>query len=114
MPGAPMTFARIAATLGMTEPGPARRRCQANVVRQGFPEPSMGMGRVGLVIGFWFVFWMVAGAVVGALTAGYHGGIQNGIYYGAFNGAIFAFIASFAWPWIMPESLERWMDRGGA
>jgi hypothetical protein len=80
----------------------------------GFPEPSMGMGRVGLVIGFWFVFWMFAGAALGALTAGYHGGIQNGIYYGAFNGAIFAFIASFAWPWIMPESLERWMDRGGA
>lgn len=74
----------------------------------------MGMGRVALVIGLWFAFWMIAGATVGGLTARPAGGMQNGIYYGALNGALVAFVASFAWPWIMPNVIDRWMDRGGA
>lgn len=74
----------------------------------------MGLGRVAIVIGLWFAFWMIAGSALGGLTAGDGGEMQNGIYYGAFNGAIFAFLASFAWPWIMPSALDRWMDRGEA
>jgi hypothetical protein len=35
--------------------------------------------------------------------------VQNGIYFGAFNGAWWAVFTSFAWPWILPERLDRWM-----
>jgi hypothetical protein len=65
------------------------------------------MGRVALVAACWFAFWMTLGSVVGGLT----GGVSNGIYFGAFNGAWWAVLTSFAWPWIMPEAIERWMDR---
>ena len=37
------------------------------------------------------------------------GGVQNGIYFGAFNGTWWALFTSFAWPWIMPERVDRWM-----
>jgi hypothetical protein len=37
------------------------------------------------------------------------GGVQNGIYFGAFNGTWWALLTSFAWPWITPERLDRWM-----
>ena len=30
-------------------------------------------------------------------------------HFGAFNGAWWALFTSFAWPWIMPERLDRWM-----
>jgi hypothetical protein len=68
------------------------------------------MGRVALVAGFWFLLWMTLGSVVGGLTGGAHGGVQNGIYFGIFHGAWLAALTSFAWPWIMPESLLSWMD----
>ena len=67
------------------------------------------MKRVALVAAVWFVFWIVVGSVVGGLTGGQGGGVQNGIYFGAFNGAWWAVFTSFAWPWIMPERLDRWM-----
>jgi hypothetical protein len=68
------------------------------------------MQRVAVVAFFWFVFWMTVGSVVGGLSGGPGGGVTNGIYFGAFNGALWAVVTSFAWPWIMPESLARWMD----
>lgn len=68
------------------------------------------MGRVAIVAGCWFAFWMTVGSVVGGLTGGPGGGVTNGIYFGAFNGAWWAVLTSFAWPWILPDSLERWMD----
>ena len=37
--------------------------------------------------------------------------INNRVYFGAFNGAWWAVLTSFAWPWIMPGAIERWMDR---
>src|SRR5687767_6160470 len=67
------------------------------------------MGRVAIVAGCWFALWMALGSLVGGLTAGGHGGVQNGIYFGLFHGAWIAALTSFAWPWIMPESLARWM-----
>ena len=68
------------------------------------------MGRLIFVAGCWFAFWMTVGAAVGGLTGAPHGGVANGIYFGAFNGAWFAVLASFAWPWVMPNAIERWMD----
>ena len=68
------------------------------------------MERVAVVTGLWFMFWMIFGAVVGGLTGGAHGGVQNGIYFGAFNGAWLALLTSFAWPWILPERINRWME----
>ena len=35
----------------------------------------------------------------------------NGIYFGFFNGAWWALLTSFAWPWIMPSAIDRWMYR---
>ena len=35
----------------------------------------------------------------------------NGIYFGFFNGAWWALLTSFAWPWIMPAAIDRWMYR---
>jgi hypothetical protein len=68
------------------------------------------MGRVAVVAGCWFVVWMALGSLVGGLTAGGHGGVQNGIYFGIFHGAWIAALTSFAWPWIMPEPIARWME----
>jgi len=34
---------------------------------------------------------------------------SNGIYFGFFNGAWWALLTSFAWPWIMPAAIDRWM-----
>jgi hypothetical protein len=54
---------------------------------------------------------MVVGSVVGGLTGGPGGGVTNGYYFGAFNGAWWAVLTSFAWPWIMPDAIDRWMYR---
>jgi hypothetical protein len=81
--------------------GPTQRYCVKEQVR---------MGRVAVVAGCWFALWMALGSLVGGLTAGGHGGVQNGIYFGLFHGAWLATLTSFSWPWIMPESIARWMD----
>ena len=36
------------------------------------------------------------------------------IYQGVLNGAFFAVLTSFAWPWILPRIIDRWMSRGEA
>jgi hypothetical protein len=33
------------------------------------------------------------------------------VYAGIFNGAWLALLTAFAWPWIMPRTINRWMDR---
>jgi hypothetical protein len=63
------------------------------------------MGRVLLVAGLWFAFWMSLGLTIGVLSKG-----MDGMISGAMNGAYFATLLSFAWPWLMPESINRWMD----
>ena len=68
------------------------------------------MQHVAVVAGIWFVFWIIVGAVIGGLSGGAHGGVQNGIYFGAFDGAWLALLSSFAWPWVLPERINRWMD----
>jgi hypothetical protein len=63
------------------------------------------MGRVFIVAGCWFIFWMSIGVMVGLLSRG-----LDGLFAGATNGAWIATLTSFAWPWIMPESISKWMD----
>jgi hypothetical protein len=66
------------------------------------------MRRVFIVAGCWFLFWMTFSAIVGGLTGdpdGFHGA-----YNGAMRGAWIATLTSFAWPWVMPESISKWMD----
>jgi hypothetical protein len=72
------------------------------------------MGRTAVIVMLWFAFWMVAGASYGGLTAAKPDLVSNGIYYGAFNGAFIAVLTSFAWPWILPRFIDRWMSRGEA
>ncbi len=72
------------------------------------------MGRTAVVAGVWFVLWMTAGALYGGLTAPPAGGVGNGVYSGIFTGALVAVVTSFAWPWILPRRVDRWMRRGEA
>jgi hypothetical protein len=60
------------------------------------------MDRVAFVAIFWFVFWTAAGVVAGRILD----------IPGTFTvaGFVFALVSMFAWPWILPEALNRWMD----
>ena len=66
--------------------------------------------RVLIVAGIWFAFWMILAAVIGGLTSRAGDGTE-GVYFGFFNGAWWALLTSFAWPWIMPTAIDRWMYR---
>ena len=67
--------------------------------------------RVAIVAAIWFAFWMILAAVIGGMMAGTPADRTNGIYFGFFNGAWWALLTSFAWPWIMPSAIDRWMYR---
>jgi hypothetical protein len=67
------------------------------------------MRRVFAVSGCWFLFWIGVGITVGVLSKG-----LDGFFSGATNGAWLALLTSFAWPWIMPQSISDWMDNRGA
>jgi hypothetical protein len=71
----------------------------------------MRMQRVAVVAGCWFLLWMAIGALVGGLSGGSRADVATNVYFGVFNGTLWAVITSFSWPWIMPNSIERWMDR---
>jgi hypothetical protein len=60
------------------------------------------MDRVALVAICWFAFWTIVGTITGRLLE----------IPGTFTvvGFVFALLTVFVWPWILPESLERWMD----
>ena len=72
------------------------------------------MGRTAVFAGLWFAFWMIAGGAIGGVVASKPDVVSTGIYYGIFNGAFFAALTSFAWPWIMPRFIDRWISRGEA
>jgi hypothetical protein len=61
------------------------------------------MNRVPLVGFLWFAFWIGAGAIIGRLLD------TPGTF--TFGGFLFALVTMFAWPWILPERLNQWMDR---
>jgi hypothetical protein len=61
------------------------------------------MDRVAFVAICWFVFWTGVGSIVGRMLD-----VPGTI---TVSGFIFALVTVFAWPWILPEALNRWMDR---
>ncbi len=63
--------------------------------------------RVVIFLTFWLVLWIGAGAAIGKLLFGCPG-------TGAVDGFLFAVAATFLWPWIMPRSIDHWMDGSGA
>jgi len=58
--------------------------------------------RVAIVAFCWFVLGIGVGIAVGSTV--------GGPTTGAVNGFFFALLALSAWPWIMPESIESWMN----
>jgi len=77
------------------------------------PEGEIGSGdrdmkRVAVVALAWFAFWMTAASLLGWAFSNpkMH---AEAAYFGFFNGAWWALLTSFAWPWIMPSAIDRWM-----
>ena len=58
--------------------------------------------RVAVVAFCWFALWTGLGIAVGSVV--------GGPTTGAVNGFLFALLALSAWPWIMPNSIENWMN----
>ena len=69
------------------------------------------MGRIAIVAGCWYLLWIAIAAVFTGLTSGPSRGIADALYFGLLHGAWLALLTSFAWPWIMPERIDHWMDR---
>jgi hypothetical protein len=63
------------------------------------------MFRIFIVVGCWFVVWIGIGITYGILSNG-----VDALFSGAMNGAWIATLTSFAWPWMMPRAIRRWMD----
>jgi hypothetical protein len=63
------------------------------------------MRRIFVVVGAWFTIWISIGTTFGVLSKG-----LDGLFAGAMNGAWIATLTSFAWPWIMPQTIRNWMD----
>jgi hypothetical protein len=61
--------------------------------------------RTFVVVGCWFLIWISLGIAYGLHSKG-----LDGLFSGAMNGAWIAALTSFAWPWIMPTSIRKWMD----
>jgi len=68
------------------------------------------MGRIVIVAGCWYLLWIAIAAAFVGLTGGPSRGIADALYFGLLHGAWLALVTSFAWPWIMPERVNRWMD----
>jgi hypothetical protein len=60
------------------------------------------MDRVALVAFCWFAFWTGMGTLVGRLLD------TPGTFI--IVGFVFALATVFAWPWVLPERLQRWME----
>lgn len=60
------------------------------------------MNRVPLVAVCWFIAWTTIGFLIGRLleTPGYF----------TVMGFLFAFATIFAWPFVLPDRLQDWMD----
>jgi hypothetical protein len=61
------------------------------------------MDRVAMVALFWFVGWTGVGWILGRMLD----------VPGTFTvcGFLFALLTVFVWPWVLPESLNRWMSK---
>ena len=61
------------------------------------------MDRVAIVGLFWFVFFTAFGYAVGSVLFSCPG-------TGGVTGFLMALLTSLAWPWVMPEPINVWMD----
>jgi hypothetical protein len=61
------------------------------------------MDRVALVAWGWFLGWTGFGWIVGRMLE------VPGTF--TVTGFIVALLTVFAWPWVLPERLNRWMSR---
>jgi hypothetical protein len=61
------------------------------------------MDRVAIVASCWFILWVVLGLAIGSVGF-------NTPWTGGLTGFAFALLAMLAWPWIMPEPINAWMD----
>jgi hypothetical protein len=64
---------------------------------------EMAMDRVAIVALGWFAFWIALGYSTGTLLFSSPG-------TGTVLGLGFALLATPAWPWVMPETINDWMD----
>jgi hypothetical protein len=81
----------------------AGRRPDRHIVRSaGLCIKGPQMNRVPLVALCWFAFWTGAGAILGRVLE------TPGTY--TVLGFVFALLSMFAWPWILPDRLNEWMD----
>jgi hypothetical protein len=80
-------------------------RAQGNNVRAAHVDrvEDAHMDRIALVAWCWFLLWAGLGYAVGALAFAMP-------RTGALSGFWVALAAIFAWPWIMPEAVNDWMD----
>jgi hypothetical protein len=69
------------------------------------------MGRTAIVAGCWYLLWISIVALYTGLTSGPSRGIAHALYFGLLHGAWLALLTSFAWPFIMPDKIDRWMNR---
>jgi hypothetical protein len=60
------------------------------------------MDRVAIVAFCWFALWIALGTLCGALLSNPGTGSVLGFF--------FALLATPAWPWVMPEAVNEWMD----
>ena len=61
------------------------------------------MLRVSAVLTLWIALWIAVGAGLGYAVFGTP-------ITGTVSGFFFALVTTFAWPWILPEILNKWMD----
>lgn len=59
--------------------------------------------RVVLMLTVWIALWMGVGAAVGYF-------LFKTTMTGAVDGFVFALLTTFLWPWILPPSVDDWMD----
>jgi hypothetical protein len=62
----------------------------------------MGGDRVALVTVCWLGFWTAVGWVAGRLLE------TPGTFVAV--GFFFAIVTIFAWPWVLPDRLNEWMN----
>jgi hypothetical protein len=63
----------------------------------------MAMDRVALVAWCWFLLWTGMGVAIGTLL--------ETPWTGALLGFFSALLGTLAWPWIMPEAINAWMNQ---
>jgi hypothetical protein len=63
----------------------------------------MVMDRMAIVAWCWFILWIALGYATGALLFGTP-------WTGGITGFWVALVATVAWPWVMPEAINAWMD----